>query len=297
MQPCSNVSDTRCLPCPPLSLASGQVYLPSPTSANCLSKGCRNGYAYLNATACDVCEKNFYCTQGNPPDNCPGDCTIPYAGAGSILECQGRDTTGVIASLVLFLPVTLQNPPNQSSLCPALDTFIMSRLYGSFWGCVVAFGADNTIGTLSCQYSVATCVLIGYTQWLRTFYEQHKSAIDAIVRECLQRSDLVVGVALLQINDSPANHGNTSGSLWLDKTQQQRAFQIYEKLTYTQGARGKGKKEIADMLGIMVAVSFALLLLLVCACGLLVAKIKRKNIVAHMYQRLLRRHRNAILKL
>ena len=292
LQPCTNTSDALCRQCP--SLAGEQVVYISSLShvteddfnQKCQnSRGCQDGFALVNASACAPCPSGFFCVQGEIPQTCPDPCTVPHEGASSVLACMGQEVTGASVSALLFLGA---NTPNQTN-CPALDTYLAARAYGTFWGGGISFvmtAINRNIGTFTCEYSAPTCVMPSYIQWLSTFMDDHKDEIDARLRACLQQgSELVVGRMLAQITGVLTNN-NTVASGWWDKTKQRAQFQKNEILQYTQEAWAQNKKTIADTTGLMIAGSLALSMLLLCVTGIWIAKIKRKTIVAHLYQRL-----------
>jgi hypothetical protein len=197
----------------------------------------------------------------------------------------GRDATAASVSALLFLGATT---PNQTN-CPALDTYLASRAYGTFWGCGISFvmtAINRNIGTLTCEYSAATCVMAPYIQWLSTFVDAHKGEIDTRLQACLQ-NELVAGRMLAQITGALANNNNNNNiTMSWDKSKQRAQFQKNEVLQYTQEDWAHNKKAIADIGGIMVAGSVTLSMLLLCITGIWIAKIKRKTIVAHLYQKL-----------
>ena len=309
LRPCAANADAACVPCPALPLESGKMYFAS-TTMGCDNNGttiCREGFYsyYNNDGACRPCEKGFYCEQSAPhPQQCGVNCTIPNEGASNILECQQpsqqqpNEDAGFAITFMLSLPqsrATALVIPKNLTTCPELDTQMQGWVkYGTFYGCFLSM-TTTMGGTLACQVSAAPCIAGQYMQWLAQLSHRQFNAISAIIRNsCLPTADWVIGVPLVQSN---SNYNNLLRQQQLAKmmvvaanSDPHKVMSAAAMLVFAKQPWGVRKTLVLNMLGGVVAVVFALLLLLLCFCGLACFRIRTKRIMATLYEKLADRH-------
>jgi hypothetical protein len=311
LKPCSRTADAACAPCPALPLQSGQVYT---TNNSCNIPGCRSGFflayyddnnnnntaansnnstAATSTTKCRLCEPGHYCVLGTQMQ-CGSlgnnSCITKNSGATSLLECVTRseeeEETVFSISFMLSLPQSrFIKAPNQTA-CADLDLKMMTwAVYGTFFGCAIAFATD-TRGTLVCRASSASCIAGQYRQWLTQLMRANEPDIARLLRACLQRPDLglgaflVVQTAVTTILPTPSHNNNNTNNGG-------------ELLVYQQQKWGLRRVEVANVLAAFSVLVLFALLVLICCCGLLINS-RRKRSSAALYHTLGRNHHAAL---
>ena len=173
LQLCTPETDTICIPCPPLP--PGHQY----TNPGCNVTACDDGFFFQSTTSdCQMCPAGSYCANSAKMP-CWGNCTIHHTGATNLLECSDPNDEMVFTTSFV---VRLTSNSFTLMQCSLLDGLVT---YGTFFGCNIAL-ETQTLGSLKCQMSAATCISEVYREWLFRFMSNQTNRIQTRLSECLQ---------------------------------------------------------------------------------------------------------------
>ena len=285
--PCTNTADARCDPCPWSSLPPGYAYVPG---SGCRTTTCTDGYYYYgvdgnnNNNTCLTCPVGAYCPNGQLRP-CGPECTTTTTGASSVLQClsynnhnnNNRTTWVFTVQATFFASALTEETP--AACAPTLNAILQTwLLYGAYQGTTLTLAPP--LGTLTYAVAVPSCAAdpnnVDFMHWFLAQSSLHQEELFAVLVDCLQAPQLVLGAPLVQAAAGTAvallrsNQAHNNNNTNLSTVQDAPPFVIQRRIW------GQSRDELAFTLGVLAAMLLGLLLGIATACALACVRVRHR---------------------